>query len=127
LTARALSYPLATTSAIPLTNSVRGVTSLLLVVPRLEDVAQDRLWMRPAGACTARCFHRQIGAQGLKLLVMQSLKIVATHTFGSREYRLDAELVLIIGPLFTRGGLVHENPVSASSQVGFHSHHLRLR
>lgn len=41
-----------------------------------------------------------IGAQGLKLLVMQSLKIVATHTFGSREYRLDAELVLIIGPLF---------------------------
>jgi hypothetical protein len=70
---------------------------------------------------------QQIGAQGLKLLVMQSLKIVATHTFGSREYRLDAELVLIIGPLFPRGGLVHENPVSASSQVGFHSHHLRLR
>jgi len=41
---------------------------------------------------------QQIGAQGLKLLVTQSLKIVATHTFGSREYRLDAELVLIIGP-----------------------------
>jgi transposase len=70
---------------------------------------------------------QQIGARALKLLVMQSLKIVATHTFGSREYRLDAELVLIIGPLFPRGGLVHENPVSASSQVGFHSHHLRLR
>jgi len=64
-----------------------------LVRPRLEAFEAER--------------HRdaqEVGAECLELLVVQSLKIMTTHTFSSREHRLDAEIVLIIGPPFPRGG-----------------------
>lgn len=69
--------------------------------------------------------RRHLKAQGL--LRQRPLRRASEGALAAtKEYRLDAELVLIIGLLFPRGGLVHENPVSASSQVGLHSQKLRL-
>jgi hypothetical protein len=58
--------------------------------------------------------------------VVQSHKIVTTDAFSSSEYRLDAEIVLIVGTPFPRGGprrtenrLAHLPSSSASIPVTF--------